>query len=87
MINYFDKPIGTGEAPTIDDNRTSKTAKQDKNKPPIGIKPRYIHDEQRLIDIQRAIERFLYACMPIPIEWIYEYNELVVKQKEGEQNG
>lgn len=85
MINYFDKPIGTGEAPTIADD--SKTVKQKIIKPPIGIKPRYIHDEQRLIDIQRAIERYLYACMPIPTVWIYEYNELVVKQKEGEQNG
>lgn len=46
------------------------------NKPPIGIKPKYIHDEQRQQELKMAIARYLNEDAVIPIEWIKEYNEL-----------
>ena len=40
------------------------------------LKPKYIHDEQRLDDITSAIMRYMYVSKGIPEEWIKEYNEL-----------
>jgi hypothetical protein len=50
-------------------------------KPPLGIMPRYIHDEQRLNDLCLAINRYITGNKAIPIEWIEEYNELVKRLK------
>jgi hypothetical protein len=50
--------------------------------PPIGIVPRYIH--QRNTDISRfnvvcgGIARMYNTNNPIPIEWVTEYNELLM---------
>ena len=46
-------------------------------RPPIGLKPKWLHDEQRLKDVRDAIVRYYNADMPIPIKWIEEYNELI----------
>ena len=51
--------------------------------PPFGLKPRYIHDEHRAIDISKAIVRYLNKSLPIPIEWVEEYNELRTKEKSA----
>jgi hypothetical protein len=48
-------------------------------KPPIGIKPRYLHDEQRLKDLQGAIKRYAKKFFQINPEWITEYNQLIAK--------
>ena len=45
--------------------------------PPIGLTPKYLHDEQRLDYIVQAMDRYMKARMKIPIEWMIEYNELV----------
>lgn len=54
--------------------------------PPLGLMPRYIHDEKRITAIKAAIERYSEAHKAIPIEWITEYNELVyfwpIRKKE-----
>lgn len=47
--------------------------------PPLGLKPKYIHDLQRKNEILDAIERYIQANEEIPIKWIEEYNELVSK--------
>ena len=47
------------------------------SKPPIGITPRWLLDEEREIEIQRAITRYTDAGYPIPIEWYEELNEIV----------
>lgn len=47
--------------------------------PPLGVKPRFIHDEQRLMELHGAIARYLKHGLPILIEWVEEYNELVTK--------
>ena len=50
-------------------------------KPPLGITPKTIHQEmvkkERFGDLQRAITRYLENGLPINIEWIKEYNELI----------
>jgi len=50
-------------------------------KPPIGIKPRYIHNEERRIEIESAIQRYYNADLLVPKEWYEELNEL--KHGEG----
>lgn len=37
-------------------------------KPPIGITPRWLLDEEREIEIRRAITRYTDAGYPVPIE-------------------
>ena len=48
-----------------------------KDKPPLGVIPKFIMMLTRLDDIKAAIDRYSKVNKPIPIEWIIEYNELV----------
>ena len=45
--------------------------------PPLGLKPRKIHDRDRMNEIISAIERYSEASMPIPKEWTYELRDIV----------
>lgn len=47
-----------------------------KSKPPLGVKPKWLHDEERKQELKKAIERHLVESEAIPIEWVEEYNEL-----------
>lgn len=49
------------------------------SKPPLGLMPRYIHEEKRLKSVVEAVTRCFLNDKIIPIEWIEEYNELVTK--------
>lgn len=49
-------------------------------KPPLGIKPRYIHEEERIADLGEAINRRIEVKQEIPIDWVSEYNELADKR-------
>lgn len=40
--------------------------------PPVGLKSKAIHDEQRQIEILEAMQRFSEVDKPIPKEWIDE---------------
>lgn len=55
-------------------------------RPPLGIIPKNIYYErvelQRLADLCTTISRYYNAGLPIRMEWIKEYNELVVKYGE-----
>lgn len=53
------------------------------SKPPLGVRPRYIHDEQRSRDLAEAIVRYLNEGLPIPSEWVCEYNELRAKTQDA----
>ena len=44
--------------------------------PPLGVKPRWIIEEERIKELQDAIKRFLGANWPIPDEVFKEYNAL-----------
>lgn len=46
-------------------------------KPPLGLKPRYIHNSERLVEILHAMGRYSNARKPIPIEWINELGDLI----------
>lgn len=50
-------------------------------KPPLGLKPRRIHQSQRLQEILEAIQRYEKTEKEIPSEWIEEYNEILEKMK------
>jgi len=52
-------------------------------KPPLGLKPRYIQEEQRLAEIISAIERYCKAKVEIPLVWIDEYNDLVISLEDN----
>jgi len=45
-------------------------------KPPLGLKPKWVHDDQRKIEILQAIERYNIAGIAIPKEWQEELNNL-----------
>lgn len=44
--------------------------------PPLGLKPRNIHDAQRATDIYQAIGRYVAANKRIPAEWYEELQQL-----------
>ena len=46
-------------------------------KPPIGLKPKWLSDKERLNEVRSAIVRYYRAELKIPIEWVKEYNELI----------
>lgn len=48
----------------------------DMSKPPIGITPRWLLDEERAREIEQAIMRYNEVDYPIPVEWIQELNEV-----------
>ncbi len=54
-------------------------------KPPVGLRPKWIMQEKRLIEIQEAMRRYIEANMIIPAEWTEEYNELVVEINKRRQ--
>jgi len=47
-----------------------------KSKPPIGLRPRFISDMERINEIGSATYLYINAGIKIPQEWIDEYNEL-----------
>lgn len=47
--------------------------------PPLGVRPRFVVDEDRIRELEAGIGRFLEAKWPIPIGVMNEYNELVDK--------
>ena len=48
-------------------------------RPPLGLTPKWIRDESRFIEVCEAISRYYNAAYQIPIEWIEEYNALVIE--------
>ena len=52
-------------------------------KPPIGVKPKWLHDEHRHQDIKAAIYRMLNAGFPIHQALLDEYNEYIEKHGQA----
>ena len=50
-------------------------------RPPLGLKPRFVADEQRMEEITEAIQRYKDAGYQIPSEWIAEYKEIAKRIK------
>ena len=55
-------------------------------KPPLGVEPRYIHEELRRQQLSAAIVRYAEASLPVPLEWVEEYNELIEREKAETPN-
>jgi hypothetical protein len=45
-------------------------------KPPVGIKPRHLHDDARMRDIHAAMGRYIESSKQIPAEWTKEMLDL-----------
>ena len=45
-------------------------------RPPLGVKPRWMHDSERAKELLDAIERYTDANMSIPKKWINELKDL-----------
>ena len=45
------------------------------NKPP-GLKPAGDLHQNRMLQIQRAMNRYMAEGLPVPVGWITEYNAL-----------
>ena len=45
-------------------------------RPPLGAKPKFLIDGQRIAELKETIIRFLQANWPIPEEFVAEYNQL-----------
>lgn len=58
-----------------------KKQKQESSKPPLGLKPKYVHDELRIREIQDAIERYNAVNKEVPKEWEDELNNLLNEYK------
>lgn len=46
-------------------------------KPPMGIIPKWKIEQDRLRDLQGCIHRYMEAELPLNLEWVTEYNELI----------
>ncbi len=57
------------------------TGDDDKNRPPLGVMPKFIWDCKRTAMLKEAIKRYLDADKAISVDWIAEYNELVRGKK------
>ena len=44
-------------------------------KPPLGLVPRFIRDEERAREILEAIGRYNDAGEPVPVNWIWELEQ------------
>lgn len=51
-------------------------------KPPLGLMPKWLYDEQRIYDILNAMERYSKQEYKIPLEWITELRSLIERREE-----
>lgn len=72
------KKIGIIDEEGVDKIVTTNGALGGVIKPPIGLTPKYIRDEQRMEEIREAVVRYGESGMEIPIEWIEEYESLLL---------
>jgi len=53
-----------------------KTYELDFKKPPLGLRPRKISDQARIVEICAAISRYAKSGLDIPTTWIDELNDI-----------
>ena len=58
-------------------------------KHPLGVIPKCIHREHRILDLAQAIERHVQYSrrIDIPIEWSQELHELLIERAKETTNG
>ena len=50
--------------------------------PPLGLRPKEIHEEKRIEEIIRAMHRYVRAREKIPVMWFRELTTLTANLKE-----
>lgn len=80
-------------APDCTDNRSralieavrlldETTQKAPAEKPPLGLKPRWLHDKERMLEILAAMARYVEDGKVPPRGWWLELDELMVRFDE-----
>jgi hypothetical protein len=46
-------------------------------RPPLGVIPKWLHDEVRVKQLSIAIRRYALAGEIIPMQWVSEHNALI----------
>lgn len=52
-------------------------------KPPLGIIPKYLWEENRAQDILNAMVRYSEKHLPTPREWIFEIAEYIANKEQS----
>lgn len=53
--------------------------------PALGLRPRVIAIEHRIQELTEAMGRFMEKRMPLPLEWLEEYTDLIEQHKKFSQ--
>ena len=78
MRTIYKDPICFGG---IDYTKEELNRQLSMNKPPLGLKPRFIVEQARIGEIRMAMNRYIDEFKVIPLDWIFEYNDLASRQK------
>jgi hypothetical protein len=46
------------------------------HKPPLGVPPKWLRQEQRLAELNEAVVRYRQEALPIPNDWLEEIRDL-----------
>jgi hypothetical protein len=55
---------------------------EEESKSSLGLKPRVVVEQARIGEIRMAMNRYIDEFKTIPLEWIFEYNDLAHRQKK-----
>lgn len=50
---------------------------EEREKPPIGLIPKYVRDKERMIEIIDACMRYTSANKTVPLKWLEELYQLI----------
>ena len=53
--------------------------------PPIGPKPKWVIEEERIKELKRVISNYIKSNYPLPADRITEYNELIQRNTKEEE--
>lgn len=73
-ISYVSSKYGVDVA--IPEKDFSSLTVEQTEEPPLGVMPKWLHDERRAEELKAAIKRFTKAHKSVPAEMIEEYNLL-----------
>lgn len=62
--------------------KTKKINSENKQSPPVGLKPKFINRLERLNYVKGEMTRYFNSGLEVPIEWVEEYNELINEIKK-----
>lgn len=88
---YEYRKLAEGEVIRVVDHVTGEISPQyggwDKDleeRPPVGLKPKWIWERERCGDIFDAMERYSESKLAIPVEWVEELREYVTKLQDNQ---